>query len=100
MMSRLRAHGLTFEEVKSTLDADAPQTFSGKTFVVTGKLLNATRDDIHDRIRALGGKPTTSISKNTDYLVAGEKAGSKLAKAEKLGVRVISEAEFEALCAD
>lgn len=100
MMDRLRAHGLTFEEAKLTVGADAPQPFAGKTFVVTGKLLNSTRDDIHDRIKELGGKPMTSISKNTDYLVAGEKAGSKLDKAEKLGVQVISEAEFEALSAD
>ena len=65
--------------------------------VVTGKLKNATRDEIHDRIKALGGKAASRISKRTSYLVAGEKAGSKLAKAEDLGVAVLSEEEFESL---
>lgn len=100
LMNRLRAHGLTLEEPRASISSDSPQPFAGKTFVVTGKLMNATRDDIHDRIKALGGKPTTSISKSTDFLIAGEKAGSKLVKAEKLGVTILTEEEFEKRCAE
>ena len=62
-------------------------------------MTNRTRDEIHALIEEHGGRPTSSISKSTDYLVAGEKAGSKLAKAEKLGVQVLSEDEFEQLIA-
>ncbi len=70
---------------------------AGKTVVVTGKLQKFTRDQIHSLIESQGGRPTSSISKSTDFLVAGEKAGSKLAKAESLGVRVLSEEEFDQL---
>lgn len=75
----------------------ASESLAGKTFVVTGTLLKFTRDEIQERIRQYGGKASSSVSSKTDYLVAGEKAGSKLAKAEKLGVTVLSEADFEAL---
>jgi len=61
------------------------------TFVVTGTLMNFTRTEIKDFITARGGKVSGSVSGNTDYLVAGEKAGSKLTKAESLGVKVITE---------
>jgi DNA ligase (NAD+) len=71
------------------------QIFSGKTFVVTGKLEKYTRDEIHTLVEKLGGRAASSVSKNTDFLVAGENAGSKLEKANSLGVKVISEAEFE-----
>jgi DNA ligase (NAD+) len=71
--------------------------FAGKTFVVTGTLLHYTRDSIVEEIEKLGGKCSSSVSKKTDYLLAGEKAGSKLAKAKTLGVTVITESEFEAL---
>ncbi len=77
--------------------APASQIFTGKTFVVTGKLQQFTRDEIHALVEANGGRASSSVSGNTDYLVAGEKAGSKLEKAKKLGVNVLSEAEFSAL---
>ena len=74
--------------------SEAQGTFVGRTFVVTGKLEQHSREAIHDLIEQHGGKASKSISKNTDYLIAGEKAGSKLAKAEELGVKVLSEEEF------
>lgn len=69
--------------------------FSDKTFVLTGSLASMTRKDAEDMILSLGGKVSSSVSKKTDYVVAGESAGSKLEKAEKLGVSVISEDEFQ-----
>jgi DNA ligase (NAD+) len=77
-------------------DAGAGEAaFAGKTFVVTGTLSKYTREEIHELIERHGGRASSSVSGKTDYLVAGEKAGSKLAKARKLGVPVISEADFE-----
>jgi DNA ligase (NAD+) len=70
---------------------------SGKTLVVTGTLEKYTREQIESLIEQYGGRTASSVSKSTDFLVAGEKAGSKLEKARKLGVRVISEAEFDGL---
>jgi DNA ligase (NAD+) len=70
---------------------------SGKTFVVTGTLQSYSREDIESLIKELGGKATGSVSKNTDYVVAGEKAGSKLDKARALGVKILSEEEFNKL---
>jgi DNA ligase (NAD+) len=70
---------------------------SGKTFVLTGTLTNMTRDQAKDEIVSLGGKVTGSVSKKTDFVVYGDKAGSKLTKAEKLGVATMTEEEFQAL---
>ena len=67
----------------------------GKTFVVTGTLKSYTRQGIEELIRNLGGNASSSVSKNTDFLISGEEAGSKLNKAEKLGVKVITENEFK-----
>lgn len=96
VIDELRSAGVVLELPKAEIDA-TEQVFAGKTFVVTGKLETYTRDEIHALVEQLGGKASSSVSKNTDYLVAGEKAGSKLAKAEQLGVAVLSEAEFEQL---
>jgi len=75
----------------------AHEAFAGKTFVVTGKLEKYTREEIHALVDRHGGRAASSVSKNTDYLVAGEKAGSKLAKAEQLGVAVLSETDLAQL---
>lgn len=73
--------------------------FAGKTIVATGKLQNYTRDEIQMKIVSLGAKAASSVSRKTDYLIVGEKAGSKLAKAEQLGVRILTEQEFEEMIA-
>ena len=72
----------------------AVEGVAGKTFVLTGTLPTLKRDEAGDRIKAAGGKVSGSVSKKTDYVVAGEEAGSKLDKAKALGVKVIDEAEL------
>ena len=68
--------------------------FDGKTFVLTGSLEKYTRKEAEDIIERLGGKTSGSVSKKTDYVLAGEEAGSKLTKAQSLGIQIISEEEF------
>jgi DNA ligase (NAD+) len=68
--------------------------FAGKTVVVTGTLEHFTRSGINAKIGELGAKAGSSVSKNTDYLICGEKAGSKLDKARALGITVLTEREF------
>jgi DNA ligase (NAD+) len=70
---------------------------AGKTIVVTGTLERYGREEIKELIARLGGRAAASVSKNTDFLVAGEKAGSKLDKARELGVQILTEQEFESL---
>ena len=79
--------------------ADMPQTLAGLTFVVTGGLEGFTRDSIAETITAHGGKPSSSVSKKTDYVLVGSDPGSKLAKAQELGVTIIDEARFLELLA-
>jgi len=79
--------------------ADLPQTLAGLTFVVTGGLENFTRDSIAETITAHGGKPSSSVSAKTDYVLVGADPGSKLAKAQELGVKIIDEARFLELLA-
>jgi DNA ligase (NAD+) len=88
--------GIAMVNAKS---ADLPQTLSGLTFVVTGGLASFTRDSIAETITAHGGKPSSSVSKKTDYVLVGADPGSKLAKAQELGVTVIDEARFLELLA-
>jgi DNA ligase (NAD+) len=72
--------------------------FTGKTFVLTGTLPTYSRDEAKAVIEKLGGKVTGSVSKKTDYVLAGEDAGSKLTKAQTLGIRVINEVDFRNMC--
>lgn len=96
LLSELKEFGLNWgvarEPTATPVVVEGP--LSGKTIVVTGSLERYTRDTIKEAIIQNGGKPTESVSKKTDFLLAGEKAGSKLEKAQKLGVRVLTEAEF------
>ncbi len=91
---RLTAAGVR-TEVECAVGRVRDQRFAGKQFVLTGKLESFTRDEARALVEALGGRVTSSVSKNTDYVVAGEEAGSKLEKAQALNVTVIDEAEFK-----
>ncbi|MCA9041569.1 MAG: NAD-dependent DNA ligase LigA [Planctomycetaceae bacterium] len=95
-VKELKAFGLNMGTPVSDRKQSSQQAgiLAGKTLVVTGTLKKFTRDEIHEMIRAEGGKAASSVSSKTDFLVAGEKAGSKLDKAGKLGVAVLSEEEF------
>ncbi|MEB5613753.1 helix-hairpin-helix domain-containing protein, partial [Serratia marcescens] len=79
-------------------EIDSP--FAGKTVVLTGSLSQLSRDEAKDRLTALGAKVSGSVSKKTDLVIAGEAAGSKLAKAQELGIAVIDEAEMIRLLGD
>lgn len=96
LIDRLQIAGVRTEEPepesRATVVEDA--FFAGKTFVLTGTLAHFTRDEASAAIEARGGKTSSSVSKKTDYVLAGESAGSKLDKAVKLGVAILSEEEF------
>jgi DNA ligase (NAD+) len=89
LVQRLRGHGLKMEEEGPAAPVDGPLV--GKTLVLTGTLPNLTREDATQRVEAAGGKVTGSVSKKTDYVVAGEDPGSKLTKAQELGTEVLDE---------
>lgn len=90
VIANLMKAGIYWEEVKKSLKTP----LSGKTFVLTGTLEKMTRDEAKDCLENRGAKVSGSVSKKTDYVVAGSEPGSKLAKAEKLGVKILSEQEF------
>ncbi len=92
--------GVKKRDLFAAVEPEAPQPLAGKTFVFTGTLESCTRDEAADSVKALGAKVSGSVSKNTDYLVAGEKAGSKLKKAEQLGLAVLTEKEFQTKLAE
>lgn len=93
VVERLREAGVVLEE--EVEEPDAPQTLAGFTFVLTGTLQNYKRTEAAKLLEAMGAKCTGSVSKKTSYVIAGEAAGSKLAKAEQLGVPVLDESALE-----
>ena len=92
LINRLKTAGVNTEDREEEETPD--NRFSGKTFVLTGTLSKFTRNEASEIIEKLGGKTSSSVSKKTDYVLAGEEAGSKLTKAQNLGVKIISEEEF------
>ena len=90
LIERLQAAGVNFEQAAKTGSSE----FEGIIFVLTGTMESMSRDEAGEKIRGRGGSVSSSVSKNTDYVVAGEKAGSKLKKAEALGIKVLDEAAF------
>jgi DNA ligase (NAD+) len=95
VIEQLRAAGVHWPEGESAAVVNSP--IAGKTFVLTGTLPTLTRDAAKDMIEALGGKVAGSVSKKTDYVVAGTEAGSKLDKAQALGVSILDETQFREL---
>jgi DNA ligase (NAD+) len=94
----LRSQGVKLTQDRKPTPAQVGGTdLTGKTFVVTGTLEHYSRDEIEGLVKQLGGKATGSVSKKTDYVVVGENAGSKLDKAQELGIKTLTEAEFEKL---
>ncbi|HWI83409.1 helix-hairpin-helix domain-containing protein, partial [Ramlibacter sp.] len=97
VVQQLRACGVTWEEGEPA--ARAPKPLAGKTIVLTGTLPTLTRDEAKDLLEAAGAKVAGSVSKKTDYVIAGAEAGSKLDKARELGVAVLDEDGLRALLA-
>jgi DNA ligase (NAD+) len=94
ILQKLRSAGLNFSAQQQ---ADQAETLAGLTFVITGTLPTMSRTEAKGFIEEHGGRVTGSVSKKTDYLLAGEKAGSKLSKAQSLGVQILDEAALQAL---
>lgn len=92
LINKLKAAGVNMEALEAE---NTDNRFEGKTFVLTGSLEKYTRDEASNIIEKFGGKTSGSVSKKTSYVLAGEDAGSKLTKAQSLGVEVITEQQFE-----
>ena len=97
LINKLKQAGVNTESLEEESD---DKRFEGKTFVLTGSLDDFTRGEASDIIEKLGGKTSGTVSKKTDYVLAGEEAGSKLAKAEKLGITILTEEQFKEMIKD
>ena len=95
LIERLKTSGVKTEMSETSDNAKTNENFAGKTFVLTGKMENFTRDEAASLIEERGGRVSSSVSKKTDYVVAGIDAGSKLEKANSLGLKIINEGEFK-----
>ena len=95
LIDKLKTAGVNMEAIK---EQNTDNRFEGKTFVLTGSLEHYSREQASEIIEKFGGKTSSSVSKKTDYVLAGEDAGSKLRKAQELGITIISEEEFNAMC--
>jgi DNA ligase (NAD+) len=96
LIEELRKAGLNFKEETSEIKNTV---LTGKTLVFTGELKNYTRSQAQELVRQAGGSPSSSISRNTDFVVAGENPGSKYEQAKKLGIKIIDEKKFSRLIA-
>lgn len=94
LIKRLKEAGVNTKSLEEEIE---DKKLEGKTFVLTGTLEKYTRTEASDIIEKLGGKTSGSVSKKTDYVLAGEDAGSKLSKAQSLGITILSEEDFERL---
>ena len=94
LIKRLKEAGVNTKSLEEEIE---DKKLEGKTFVLTGTLEKYTRTEASDIIEKLGGKTSGSVSKKTDYVLAGEDAGSKLSKAQSLGITILSEQDFENL---
>ena len=92
LINKLKEYGVNMEAIK---EEGADERFAGLTFVLTGTLEKYSRDEAQEILEKLGGKNSGSVSKKTSYVLAGESAGSKLTKAQELGIKIITENEFE-----
>ena len=90
---------IEFVKETSTMTTNTNNPFAGKTIVATGKLVNYTREGIQMKLLSMGATPASSVTKKTDYVIVGEKAGSKLTKAQQLGIKTLTEEEFEQMLA-
>ncbi len=98
LIKELKAIGFSLKEsLDSNYNSNKSNVFDGKIFVLTGTLDSLTRDEAKELIESGGGKVSSSISQKTDFLLSGEKAGSKLKKAQELGIKIINESEFRLL---
>ncbi len=95
LVEEIKALGINTRVLKEKKAASEESPFFGKTFVITGTLPNYKRSEAAEIIESLGGKTASSVSKKTDYVLAGDEAGSKLTKAQGLGITIIDEAEFD-----
>lgn len=98
LIEKLAAAGVNMKYLAPAVSEEKNLPLQGKSFVITGTLAGYSRNEAKAKIESYGGKVLSAISKKTDYLLAGEKAGSKLDKARALGVTVLTEAAFDALC--
>jgi len=97
LVEKLAGAGVNMSSLQPAPGATGPGPLSGKTFVLTGTLATMTREEATEAIERLGGKVSGSVSRKTSYVVAGEEAGNKLQKGEKLGVPILSEEQFKGL---
>ena len=95
-MAKLTENGAKLDNVENNVGGGESQ-LSGKTIVITGEFSDMTRNEFKEKLESMGAKVTGSISKKTDFLIVGDSPGSKLAKAQELGVKIMSEEEVKKL---
>ena len=97
LVEEIKSLGINTKNLSAPKNIDENNLFFNKTFVITGTLLNYKRTEATAIIESMGGKVSSSVSKKTDYVLAGDEAGSKLTKAQSLGIKIIDESEFESM---